>query len=247
MEHLFIYTLYTCYQRLTNALCLLYKSTGKISSLIDEEGLYSMKQRLSLYVSWARLVSDVVSPPAVWAVLVIPVALKFSPDPRKGIFLAALYGIFVSLIPVLFIMTMVSFGKIGDIHMKERRERYIPFMVTIACTITVIILFRFFNAPPAFGLLALISLVQITLTTVITFVWQISIHMMSIAAAAVAVGVIFGLSSALAIVPLVMLVGAARLRLKRHTPAQVIAGTILGSTAPMLFLLYMPNSILRAL
>jgi len=200
-----------------------------------------IKQHFPLHLSWARLVSDVISPPAVWAVMVVPVALKYSSDPLTGLMWAALYGFFVSLIPVLFIMRMVAIGKIGDVHMKERRERFIPFLVTLFSTLIVLGLLRYLHAPPAFGIITLISFVQIAITSLITLAWQISMHMMSISAAAVAVGIIFGISTGFAIIPLVMLVGAARLQLKRHTPAQVIAGTILGAAAPVLLLVFLPD------
>ncbi|MDQ7033527.1 MAG: hypothetical protein Q9P01_01450 [Anaerolineae bacterium] len=100
--------------------------------------------------------------------------------------------------------------------------------------------------PPAFPLLALMTLVQMTFIALITLVWQISMHMMSIAGAAVITGIMFSTGSAMAMIPLVMLVGAARLRLKRHTPAQVIAGTIVGAFVPMLMIGLIPTSILQA-
>ena len=37
--------------------------------------------------------------------------------------------------------------------------------------------------------------------------------------------------------PLVVLVGAARLRLKRHTPAQILAGTLVGAIVPVVVVL----------
>jgi membrane-associated phospholipid phosphatase len=52
---------------------------------------------------------------------------------------------------------------------------------------------------------------------------------MSITSAVVATGILFGIGPALLVSPLVPLVGAARLKLHRHTPAQVIAGTLVGA------------------
>jgi membrane-associated phospholipid phosphatase len=74
-----------------------------------------------------------------------------------------------------------------------------------------------------------ITLAHLTLMAVITLGWQISMHAMSISGALVATGIVFGLFPALMVAPLVPLVGTARLRLERHTPAQVIAGTLLGA------------------
>jgi membrane-associated phospholipid phosphatase len=196
--------------------------------------------------SWARVVSDLVSPPVVWGVLMIPVALRYADTRTNAIFWAILYALFICILPVLFIFYMVKAGKIGDIHMKERQERFKPLLVAITSTAIVWWLLRWLDAPPAFPLLALMTLVQMTFIALITLAWQISMHMMSIAGAAVAIGIVFSVQVGLTLIPLVVLVGAARLRLKRHTPAQVIAGTILGSLVPVLLLGLIPTSILQA-
>jgi hypothetical protein len=196
--------------------------------------------------SWARIISDLVSPPVVWAVMVIPVAARYTDTPLQAAFWAILYSMFICVIPVGFIAWMVKRGKIGDIHMKERRERFRPLLVTIICTSIVWWLLRRLDAPAPFPLLALMTLVQVTFMMLVTFIWQISMHMMSIAGAAVVTGIIFSTSAAMTLIPIVMLVGAARLRLKRHTPAQVIAGTIMGALVPVLMLGLIPTSVLQA-
>jgi membrane-associated phospholipid phosphatase len=67
-------------------------------------------------------------------------------------------------------------------------------------------------------------------------------HMMSITCAVVALGALFGVGPMLVASPLIPVVGAARLKLKRHTPAQVVAGSILGGalTFALILLLYPP-------
>lgn len=198
-------------------------------------------------ISWARIVSDLVSPPLVWAILVVPVALRYSETTINAIFWAVLYAIFVSLLPIVYVAFNVWRGKISDIHMKNRRERIRPLLVSILCTAIVWYLLKVLGAPRAFPLLALMSLIQITIIALITLGWQISMHMMSIAGAVVAMGIIFNISLGLMMIPLVPLVAAARLSLKRHTPAQVIAGTIIGALLPVMFLGLTPIHILQAL
>jgi membrane-associated phospholipid phosphatase len=187
--------------------------------------------------SWARVVSDIISPPVVWAVMVLPVALHYSTTTGQALGWALIYSLFVSLLPIVFVAVMVARGKIGDMHMKERHERYLPFLVSIGCTLIAFALLLVLNAPPALPLLAIISVVNIAVIALITLMWQISMHAMSISSATIAVGVIFSIGTALLLVPLVVLVGIARLRLKRHTPAQVVAGTLIGAIVPMLVLI----------
>ncbi len=85
-----------------------------------------------------------------------------------------------------------------------------------------------------------------TLIAVITLGWQISMHMMSITGAVVIVAIIFSVTTALLLVPVVPLVAAARLNLKRHTPAQIIAGTIIGALLPVIFLGLLPLQVLQS-
>lgn len=198
-------------------------------------------------LSWARVVSDILSPPLVWAILVVPVAIHYAENTTSAIFWAILYGMFISLLPVLYVAYHVWRGNIADIHMKNRHERFRPLLVSIMCTAIVWWLLKVMQAPPALPLLALMSLVQITVIAVITLGWQISMHMMSIAGAVVAIGIIFSVGTALFLMPLVPLVAAARLNLKRHTPAQVIAGTIIGSILPAMVLVLVPASVLQNL
>lgn len=195
------------------------------------------------HVSWARIVSDVLSPPMVWAILAIPVAIQHSRSTIHALFWAALYSFFICLIPISYVAYHVWRGNISDIHMKERRQRLRPLVVSIVSTATVWWLLKRFDAPAVFPLLAILSLVQIAVIAIITTIWQISMHMMSIAGAVIAVGIIFSVSLALMLVPAVALVAAARLHLGRHTPAQIIAGTILGALVPVLILGTIPESV----
>jgi hypothetical protein len=193
-------------------------------------------------VSWARIVSDILSPPMVWAILAIPVAIQYSQTTINALFWAALYSFFICLIPISYVGYQVWRGNISDIHMKERSQRMRPLMVSILSTAVVWWLLKRLDAPSAFPLLAILSLVQIAVIAIITMMWQISMHMMSITGAVLAVGIIFSVSVALMLVPAILLVAAARLNLQRHTPAQIIAGTILGSLVPVIILGAIPAS-----
>ncbi len=191
--------------------------------------------------SWARVVSDVVSPPVVWAVMILPVAIAYSATVSQALGWAFLYSLLICLLPLAFISVMVWWGKIGDIHMKERRDRFYPFIVSIICTLIACILLYTLNAPRVLPLLALITLINISLIALITLMWQISMHAMSIASATIAAGVFFSIGVAVALVPLIVLVGAARLRLNRHTPAQILAGALVGALVPVVVLLLLAS------
>lgn len=191
-------------------------------------------------LSWARVVSNLLSPPVVSALMFIPIALMFSATRKRAFIWCVLYITLTSVLPTLYIAWEVYRGTITDIHMPIRKERYRPYAVTIICAIAAWVILQIFGAAPVLPILAVITLVQIIVMAAITFFWQISMHTMTITGAVIAYGLFFGMPYALVTIPLIMLVGAARLYLKRHTPAQVIAGAVVGSLVPMLVIFLLP-------
>jgi hypothetical protein len=186
---------------------------------------------------WARLVSDILSPPVVWGALALPIAFRDAPSREQGLSWAGVYILMVCIVPIVYIAWMVRRGKITDLHMRVRTQRILPFVVSLIATAIAWWTLRAMGAPPVIPLLALSSLAQIGLMALITLVWQISMHMMSIASAFVTTGLLFGTAPALIILPLVFVVAAARLKLKRHTVMQVIAGTVVGLSVPATLIL----------
>lgn len=165
--------------------------------------------------------------------LAFPIALRDEPSRGQALMWAGVYIALVCVLPIIYIATMVRRGRITDIHMQVRKQRLLPFAVSILCTALAWLMLGLLGAPPVVPLFALFSLIQLAIMAIITLIWQISIHAISISGATVATGVLFGLQPALFTVPLVVLVGAARLKLRRHTPMQVIAGTALGIAIPL--------------
>ncbi|MBE0688950.1 MAG: hypothetical protein IH587_02365 [Anaerolineae bacterium] len=151
---------------------------------------------------------------------------------------ASIYSFFVCIAPVLFIAYMVKRGRITDIHVRVRRQRILPFIVSIVCSSMAVVLLLIVHAPPLVPMFALFTLLQIAIMLIITTVWQISMHAMGITSAVMAIGALFGLSFALLFMPLIVVVGAARIKLRRHTLAQVVAGALVGgSMTALLFTL----------
>lgn len=184
-------------------------------------------------ISWARLVSDILSPPMVWGALALPITFRYAPTRQDALIWAGIYIVLVCLVPFLYIAFMVQRGHITDMHMKVREQRIRPFIVSISCAALAWITFSLMGAPLMVPMLALFTLIQLILIALISLVWQISVHAMSISGATVAAGALFGFTPAALTVPLVLLVGAARLKLRRHTPAQVVAGTLVGVITPL--------------
>ncbi|MEL6148983.1 MAG: hypothetical protein AAFR56_05100 [Chloroflexota bacterium] len=190
--------------------------------------------------NWARIVSDVLSPPVVWTLLAFPLALAEETIGRgNAIASATLYGFLVCWVPVMFIGWMVKRGHITDIHMKLRRQRILPFGVSITCSAGAVGLLWTLKAGTILILFGVATLLVLIVMALITIFWQISIHAMSITSAVVVAGMVFGMTVALWLLPLIPVVGAARLKLKRHTMAQLVAGALVGALVPVFVALTM--------
>jgi hypothetical protein len=168
----------------------------------------------------ARVYSNIVSPPVVSAALGFSVAWVDWPF-WQGLVWAAAYGVMTSLLPMGVVLYMLKKGLISDLHISNRRERNIPYLVGFICSVIALALVAEFGGSQ--------------LMRSINTGWQISNHTASIMAATIFLGLVFGIAVSLALLPLVGMTFAARWWLKRHTVAQLIAGMLVGA-APVLIL-----------
>jgi hypothetical protein len=166
--------------------------------------------------------------------MAFPITFRDADSQEEALTWALVYGVLVCLLPALYIVWMVRRGQITDLHMRVREQRMRPFLVSILCTVIAWWVLRFMGAPPLVPLFALFSLAQIAVMAVITLVYQISMHMMSITGVMVAAFAFFGPLWAILVIPLIVLVAAARLKLKRHTVAEILAGCVVGVIVPVL-------------
>ena len=190
---------------------------------------------------WAHLVSLLLSPPVVWAIWVYLIAQYVSQDRLQAFVFASVFAFLVCALPMLFVAAMVRLGKIGDMHMRHSRERYIPYSIAIlACLITEFVFLQF-GANPILVIVALVSIVELTLMLIGTFFIHISLHAMAMTSVMSATTIMFGFQKSLYIIPLLLLVILARLVLKRHTPLQIMIGTLIGTLTPLAVIAALPR------
>jgi hypothetical protein len=183
------------------------------------------------YLNWARVVSNIVSPPIVWAVACILIASHDARNADEAMLWVTIYVVLVCFLPIMYIAANVYRGNIRDVHMPNRHERIKPFIVTLVLSSVDWLLLSWLDASPLMRAFAFFTLTQVGLMLMITSFWQISIHMISISGVIVTVGMMFGLTPALMLSPLILIVGAARLKLHRHTVSQVVMGTLVGASS----------------
>jgi hypothetical protein len=188
----------------------------------------------SALVRAARAYSDIVSPPVISAALgfsVVWVDLPFWP----GFAWAAAYGIIVSLIPICVVLYLLRRGLVSDLHMSNRRERHIPYLIGFVCAVLALVVVVVFSGSRLLHSLAVCNTVGLAALGAINTRWLISNHTASVMLAVTFVGFVFGITVSAALAPLVGLTFLVRLWLRRHSVAQLVAGLLVGA-APVLIL-----------
>lgn len=178
----------------------------------------------------ARGVSNVFSPPLLSAVLVAQAAMigarRGAGDAWRWAIVEIALGV---LLPLAHLTWLVHRGLVADIHLPHRRERIRPFILTSAGTGLTLALAALLDAPGLMVRVFAAILVQTLLLFAVTLRWKISVHSASAGALAALVAHFAGASPAAAgALLLTAVVGWARVRLARHTAAQVVAGIALG-------------------
>ncbi|WP_256726875.1 hypothetical protein [Streptomyces acidiscabies] len=143
-----------------------------------------------------------------------------------------LASVFCAVIPTLFIQRGVKKGTYGDRHVGSRKQRFVvlPFvLLSVAVGLGVMLAGR---APQE--MIAMVDLFALTaITFAFAFAWKISVHQAVAAGSVTMIAVAYGPWALIGFV-LVALVGWSRIELRDHTPAQVAAGTALGTLLAVL-------------
>ena len=183
----------------------------------------SFKTKQEHVESW---VSNIAAPPVLAVVGVVLVALQTA---EQGAWEWALFfGVVAVALPLLYVVWEVWRGNIADVHVPDRAQRTRPYLVALAASVAVWLIFALWPAPPLFRVLALANGLQALIFFLITLRWKISLH--SAAAGGLTVLSFSALSSTgLWIVLIVPLIAWARVRLRRHTLAQTVGGAALGA------------------
>jgi hypothetical protein len=175
----------------------------------------------------ARLATEVLAPAPTVVVLLLLVAWRSAPTPGEALASGALAALFAVLIPLAYILREVRRRRLSDRHVSIRAQRPLPLLVGIGSVLIGLALLTRWGAPR--DLVALVAAMAVGLLTalLVTLVWKVSVHAAVVAGAVVILVLVFG-PALLVLAPLVGLVGWARVEAGDHTPAQVLAGILLG-------------------
>lgn len=177
----------------------------------------------------ARWISHVVSPHIVGVVLTSVITFNYSDNPLEVFIWLALLMPLLVIPPLGYLLWLVHKGALEDIYMPSRQTRLRPLAVLLAWLLLCLGLIRYWEASPIVEVLVLSTIVLVGVLSFVTLFWKISFHGATITAAVTATMMVAGSYYAWPVVLLVPLVGWSRIRLKRHTPRQVVYGSLVGA------------------
>ncbi len=197
----------------------------------------------------AKVISYTLQP---LAMPLLSVFLAFSVDPYMASYynqeaklaIYSVMGLNTFIVPTLLVIYLKRLKIISSLDVENRKERLIPFVLTLALYITTYILLKKSSLPQELYSIVLGSIIAMIAAFLITFFWKISIHMTGIGGV---IGVMCALFQVHFFFPVGILtililvagfIGTARMVLNVHTIAQVICGTILGFTTQFLVVKY---------
>jgi membrane-associated phospholipid phosphatase len=173
---------------------------------------------------FAELLSFMFNPPIVAAPAFLTLILLRKPE--NSLALISIAVIFGSLIPLAILYVLARHGTIPDIWASDRETRVIPFSGAICSYVIGSLALAAMRSPAIITCLMLCYVGNTVVMMLISFKWKISVHASGIAGPLTALIYVVGLTA----IPFLLLVvpaGWARLKLKAHTPAQVVAGALL--------------------
>lgn len=204
-----------------------------VPGLEDETPFERMITRCAHLISWIFV--PLLMP--VYGILLIfnLSFLRFAPFGTKLVFTLIVFGANF-LVPMLLVLLLKRLGMIQDVGLNGRKERLIPYIITILCLAGTGVFLYLKMAPVWVAMFyaggALAGLVNL----LVNFRWKISAHAAGIAGlvamliqvakeGAPGSGLVWWITGALLCAGLL---GSARIWLGRHTLMQVLAGSAVG-------------------
>ncbi|MEV6691193.1 phosphatase PAP2 family protein [Micromonospora sp. NPDC051196] len=175
----------------------------------------------------ARIITELTAPAVLVSLLTVVIGWHSARGAMSGVGWGLVAVVFVSLIPMSYILGGVRRGRLTDHHVRVREQRRVPLLFGLGSVAAGLALLSVLGAPRPVLALVAAGLVGLVVAVTVSHWWKMSIHSAVAVGALVILMVTFG-AWLLVATPLLGLVGWSRVRLGDHTPAQVLAGGALG-------------------
>jgi len=180
-----------------------------------------------LGIRFARIYSDIFSPPSVYAIFAFVIAWSELPF-WTGLTHAAIFGILTSLVPLIFLLIQIKRGILDDIHISTSGQRKIPYILGVAGAVSAYVILWFMGTSTLFLTFIIAVVFGLVFLGIINQRWLISAHSASISAVTAFSWFAFDWTIALLLSPLIISTFLIRYYLKRHSIGELVSGTLLG-------------------
>jgi hypothetical protein len=189
---------------------------------------YIQSDNLSQSERWAKIISFVFDGSFISIPIFIIICMVVVDDPMAALSWALLCLLFGMILPFLYIFFLYRKNKIYDIHIPERSNRIKPLLFTLLSYITGLVALYFLEAPIFLKVIFILTIISTSILTVITYYWKISLHTSWITFVVITFNVLLG-PWMLLLLPLIPIIGWARVKARRHTTPQVVLGAGISS------------------
>lgn len=175
----------------------------------------------------ARVITEVLAPSVLMVILFLAVGAAAEGFPQ-GLLWGLAGAFFASIGPTAIIVIGVQRGRWSDRHLTVRQHRRVPLIAAFTLVVLGLVLLTALHAPRDIIATEAAMLAGLVVSTPITQVWKISFH----TGVAAAVGLILTIALGpilLLTYPLLAAIGWARVQLRDHTVAQVLAAVPIGA------------------
>ena len=179
------------------------------------------------HVRLARAISTILAPATISVPMILLIAFYQASSAASAFAYGVLTLFFLSIGPFAYIVLGVRLGKLSDVDVSRRSERVGPFIFGLLSVCLGWFALILTHGPAPLITVLILTAVSGLVMMIITLWWKISLHASSLAGAVTLLTALYGAIMLPGFV-LLVLVSWSRVVLRRHTLAQVVAGSLLG-------------------
>ena len=177
---------------------------------------------------FAKILSYIFDGTLISIPMLIIICLAIVNTTAKALSWAFLCLTFAMIIPYLYIHILFRKKVIDDLHISNKGDRIKPLIITIISNVIGFSILYILKAPLFLEAMFLIVIISTAILGTITYFWKVSIHTAWITFMVITFNILFG-KWMLFLLPLIPIIGWARVKIKRHTVKQVISGSVISS------------------
>lgn len=176
---------------------------------------------------FARIISNIFVPPSGTLLLSLFLASECAVDYRQWHLIFWTGALFGFILPIVVFVILHKLGKVADVDATVKEERLLPYLAGIVLAGSAAYLTYSLSLPMIVVAMWLSYSLSTVFLIIINKFWKISAHAIGNFSPA-AILFYFYPISLLLLMPLLIVILWSRLELKKHTPAQLLAGSVYG-------------------